>query len=52
MAFGCKPGDENYNEIADMDKNEEINILDISIVALDYGLLKISINLRCIALFG
>jgi peptide/nickel transport system substrate-binding protein len=37
VAFGTKPGDENWNETADMDGNKEINIVDVSIVAMDYG---------------
>jgi len=37
MAFGSQEGDENYNVLADLDENSEVNILDISIVALDYG---------------
>lgn len=36
-AFGCKPGDEKWNEIADLDKNGIINIIDISMVARDFG---------------
>lgn len=36
-AFGCKPGDPNWNVIADIDKNGIVNILDIAIVARDYG---------------
>lgn len=37
MAFGCKPGDLNWNPIADLDQNEQINILDIAKVAIDFG---------------
>jgi hypothetical protein len=29
-AFGCKPGDSNWDAIADMDLNEVINIVDVS----------------------
>ena len=36
-AYGCKPGDQNWNFTADLDKNGIINILDISMVARDYG---------------
>ncbi len=36
-AFGAKPGDNNWNAIADLDGNGEINILDITKVAKDYG---------------
>jgi len=36
-AYGCKPGDSNWNPIADMDTDETINILDIATVAKDYG---------------
>lgn len=38
VAFGCKPGDENWNVIADVaEPYGEINIVDISIVAVDFG---------------
>jgi len=37
QAFGCKEGDENWNETADLDENGEINILDVAAVAKDYG---------------
>jgi hypothetical protein len=37
VAFTSKPGDKNWNVIADLDGNSEINILDISLVAKDYG---------------
>jgi parallel beta-helix repeat protein len=36
-AFGARPGDGNWNPIADMDLNGVINIVDISIVATQYG---------------
>jgi hypothetical protein len=36
-AFGCKPGDDRWNPIADMDTNETINIIDVAKVAKDYG---------------
>jgi hypothetical protein len=36
-AYGCKPGDLNWNPIVDMDINETIDILDIATVAKDYG---------------
>jgi hypothetical protein len=34
--FYCT-GYENYNVLADLDGNNEVDILDISIVAMDYG---------------
>jgi hypothetical protein len=37
MAFGTKEGDETYNVLVDLDENGEVNIVDVSIVALDYG---------------
>jgi hypothetical protein len=38
MAFGTKPGDSNWNPIADVaEPYDEINILDIATVAKDYG---------------
>jgi len=37
MAFGSKEGDENYNVLADLDENGEVNIIDVSMVAMDYG---------------
>jgi len=37
LAFGTKEGDEYYNVLADFDENNEVNILDISMVAMDYG---------------
>ena len=36
-AYGTIPGDDNWNEIADLDNNERIDILDIATVAKDYG---------------
>jgi parallel beta-helix repeat protein len=36
-AFGCRPGDPNWNPIVDMDLNEVINIVDISKVAREFG---------------
>lgn len=36
-AHGSKPGDPNWNEIADIDKNGVVDILDVSAVARDYG---------------
>jgi hypothetical protein len=36
-AFNTKPGDENWNPIADMDINEIINIIDVAKVAMDFG---------------
>jgi len=36
-AYGSKPGDPNWNETADLDKNRVINIIDIATVARDYG---------------
>ena len=37
IAFGSRAGDQKYNELADLDQNGEVNIIDISIVAKDYG---------------
>lgn len=37
IAYGSKPRDPNWNAIADLDKNGWINIIDITIVAKDYG---------------
>jgi hypothetical protein len=36
-AFGSKPGDRNWNAVADVDKNGIVNIVDIAIVARDFG---------------
>ncbi|MDH5734069.1 MAG: right-handed parallel beta-helix repeat-containing protein [Candidatus Bathyarchaeota archaeon] len=36
-AYGCKPGDSNWNPIADLDVNGVIDILDIAKVAKYYG---------------
>jgi parallel beta-helix repeat protein len=36
-ASGCKPGDSNWNPVADMDINEIINIIDVAQVAKDFG---------------
>jgi len=36
-AFGTKLGDEDWNEIADMDNNSVINIVDLATIALDFG---------------
>lgn len=35
--YGSKPGDPNWNELGDLDKNNVIDILDIAKVAIDYG---------------
>lgn len=37
IAFGSKPGSPNWNPIADLDKNDIINIMDVIIVARNYG---------------
>lgn len=37
IAYKSKPGDPNWNSIADIDNNEVIDILDITKVAIDYG---------------
>ena len=37
MAFGSHPEDPNWNIVADLNKDNIVSILDISIVALDYG---------------
>lgn len=36
-AYETKEGDERHDPIADLDGNKQINIVDILIVALDYG---------------
>ena len=36
-AFGSKPGDPNWNPIADLDENGIVNIIDIYKVARDFG---------------
>jgi len=36
-AYGTEPGDDNWNETADLDDNNKIDILDIATVAKDYG---------------
>jgi hypothetical protein len=36
-AFGCKPGDSNWNPVADVDLNEIINIVDVTKVAKEFG---------------
>jgi hypothetical protein len=37
QAFGSKPGDTNWNVVADIEKNGIIDILDIFVVAREYG---------------
>lgn len=37
VAYGSKPGDLNWNVVADIDSNGWINIVDIALVAKDYG---------------
>ena len=37
MAFGTECGDERWNETADLNKDEVINILGISTIVLDFG---------------
>ncbi len=36
-AFGCEPGDLNWDPEVDLDINETVNIIDITLVAKDYG---------------
>ena len=36
-AHKANPGDSNWNEITDLDKNSIIDVLDITKVAIDYG---------------
>jgi len=36
-AYGFKPGDPNWNPLADIDKNGVVNIVDVSMVERDYG---------------
>jgi hypothetical protein len=36
-AFGTEPGDSRWREEADMDGDDEINILDLTKIALDFG---------------
>jgi exo-1,4-beta-D-glucosaminidase len=36
-AFKSKPGDPNWNEVADVDRNGVINIIDIFMVAKEFG---------------
>jgi archaellin len=37
IAYKSRPGDPNWNSLADIDKNGVIDILDITKVAVDYG---------------
>jgi len=39
-AFGAIPEKENWDERCDLDNNDQINIIDLSIVALEYGKTK------------
>jgi hypothetical protein len=36
-AFGCEPGDENWNATADMNQDNIVNIQDVYSIARDYG---------------
>jgi hypothetical protein len=36
-AYGCKPGDVNWNSEADLDKNNQVDIVDVAMVAKAYG---------------
>jgi DMSO/TMAO reductase YedYZ molybdopterin-dependent catalytic subunit len=36
-AFGSKPGDPEWNEVADLDGNGWTNIVDVTLIAKDYG---------------
>jgi hypothetical protein len=35
--LNTRPGDEKWNALADLDKNGTVNIIDITMVARDYG---------------
>lgn len=37
IAFGSELGDSSWNQLADLDKNGVVNIIDITFVAKDYG---------------
>jgi hypothetical protein len=37
LAYGSKPGDTNWNEIADINKDGCIDLIDLAMVARDYG---------------
>jgi D-alanyl-D-alanine-carboxypeptidase/D-alanyl-D-alanine-endopeptidase len=37
IAYKSRPGDPNWNSLADIDKNSVIDILDITKIAIDYG---------------
>ena len=37
IAFSSKDGDPGWNPIADIDRNRSVNIIDVTIVARDYG---------------
>lgn len=36
-AFGSAPEDPNWNMMGDLNNDEIINIVDVSIIAMDYG---------------
>jgi hypothetical protein len=37
VAYRSEPGDNNWNAVADIDGNAQVNILDLSMVGRDYG---------------
>ena len=37
IAYQTKPGDDKWNELADVDKNGMVNIIDVALVAKDFG---------------
>jgi len=37
LAYGCKPGDENWNANADVNCDGVINVIDLAAVAIEYG---------------
>lgn len=37
LAFGSKPGDSNWNRIADLDRDNEVTVLDLRTAARHYG---------------
>ena len=37
LAYGSKPGDANWNEIADVNKDGRIDVIDLVMVINDYG---------------
>ncbi len=37
-AFGTKPGDERWNQVADVNKDNAVNIVDIAMTAREFGI--------------